>query len=520
MASTPVPRQAAGAKKLAGYAGVATAGLALGLTELAAGLSSGVPSAVSAVGAYLIDIAPTPVKDFAIQTFGTADKGALGIGTVLISLVLGFFVGRAALKRSWVGMAAFAALAVVGIAAAFGEPSYEPAITLIAIAGSAGIAGFVLNRLLARIATAPAPVPTDGVPGDGGRRRFIAGTVGVGAAAALSGFAGRSLVIRRSEEVRTNIALPAAADPVAAPSAAASFSVDGLTPILVPNDNFYRIDTAIVVPRPDVESWSLRFTGMVDNPFELTYADLLAMPLVEEYVTLSCVSNEVGGGLVGNASWLGVPLADLLERAGVQSGADQLVGRAVDDFTVGFPTEIALDGRQALVAVGMNGEPLPPVHGFPARLVVPGLYGYVSATKWLSEIELTTWDAFDAYWVPRGWAKEGPIKTQSRIDVPGDGATVSGAPLVIAGVAWAPTREIAAVEVRIDDGEWMQAELTEPLSDASWVQWMVTTNLDPGSAHTCQVRATDGTGETQTEMRTPVAPDGASGWHTIEFRTA
>lgn len=259
---------------------------------------------------------------------------------------------------------------------------------------------------------------------------------------------------------------------------------------------------------------------MVDNPYQLTYADLLAMPLVEEYVTLSCVSNEVGGGLVGNARWLGVPLADLLERAGVQQGADQIVGRAVDGFTVGFPTPVAFEERRALVAVGMNGEPLPPAHGFPARLVVPGLYGYVSATKWLEEIELTTWDAFDAYWVPRGWAKEGPIKTQSRIDVPRDGQTVSGAPLVVAGVAWAPTKGITAVEVRVDDGEWTQTELSQPLSDAAWVQWTTATTLDPGSRHTLQVRATDGTGETQTPTRTPVAPDGASGWHTIGFRTA
>ncbi|CAN5469720.1 sulfite oxidase [soil metagenome] len=508
------------ARRLAGWAGVGSAGLALGLTELVAGLTDNVPSAVSAVGSYLIDIAPTAVKDFGIRVFGTADKGALGIGTVLVSLVLGYLAGRAALRRRRIGFAAFAVLAVVGILAAFGQPSYQPLLTILAIAASATMGAVVLDRLLDRVDAMRAPAPTDGLPGDNGRRRFIARTAGVGAAAALAGVAGRNLIIRRSEEVRTSVALPSAVDPVAAPTPAASFAVAGLTPIVVPNDDFYRIDTALVVPRPDVETWSMRFTGMVDNPYQLTYADLLAMPLVEEYVTLSCVSNEVGGGLVGNARWLGVPLADLLERAGVQQGADQIVGRAVDGFTVGFPTPVAFEERRALVAVGMNGEPLPPAHGFPARLVVPGLYGYVSATKWLEEIELTTWDAFDAYWVPRGWAKEGPIKTQSRIDVPRDGQTVSGAPLVVAGVAWAPTKGITAVEVRVDDGEWTQTELSQPLSDAAWVQWTTATTLDPGSRHTLQVRATDGTGETQTPTRTPVAPDGASGWHTIGFRTA
>jgi DMSO/TMAO reductase YedYZ molybdopterin-dependent catalytic subunit len=237
-------------------------------------------------------------------------------------------------------------------------------------------------------------------------------------------------------------------------------------------------------------------------------------------VTLSCVSNEVGGGLIGNAKWTGVRLVDLLERAGVQEGADQIVGRSVDGWTSGFPTELAFDGRDPLVAVGMNGEMLPPAHGFPARLVVPGLYGYVSATKWLEEIELTTWDGFDSYWVPRGWSKEGPIKTQSRIDVPARGATVGGDPAVFAGIAWAPIKRITRVEVRVDDGPWEIASLTSPLSDASWVQWRHEMELAPGGRWRLQVRATDGDGETQTENIAPPAPDGATGWHTVEFSTA
>lgn len=251
--------------------------------------------------------------------------------------------------------------------------------------------------------------------------------------------------------------------------------------------------------------------GSVDRPLTLTYAELMAMPHIEADVTLSCVSNEVGGDLAGNARWQGVPLADLLERAGLQSGATQVLGRSVDGFTAGFPTEVALDGRNAMVAVAMNGEPLPAAHGFPARLVIPGLYGYVSATKWLSEIELTSFDEVDGYWIPRGWSKEGPIKTQSRIDV--------ASRRVIAGVAWAPTRGIERVEIRIDDGPWQQATLAAPLGVDCWRQWFLPWDTAP-ERYVIAVRATDGTGETQTAERTDVAPNGASGHHTIQVDVA
>ena len=253
---------------------------------------------------------------------------------------------------------------------------------------------------------------------------------------------------------------------------------------------------------------------MVDNEIELTFADILERTQVEEIVTLSCVSNEVGGDLVGNARWQGVLLADLLAEAGPQEGAEQVVGISVDGFTAGFPLEVAMDGRPAMIAIGMNGEPLPVVHGFPARLVVPGLYGYVSATKWLSEIRLTTWDGFDGYWIPRGWGKEGPIKTQSRIDVPRSGASLTAGPNAIAGVAWAPTRGIERVEVQVDDGEWQEARLGEETTDNSWRQWVVEWDAPVGD-HEIRVRATDGNGDTQTEDIAPPAPDGATGWHDI-----
>jgi DMSO/TMAO reductase YedYZ molybdopterin-dependent catalytic subunit len=242
------------------------------------------------------------------------------------------------------------------------------------------------------------------------------------------------------------------------------------------------------------------------------------MPMVEEYVTLSCVSNEVGGPLIGTAKWLGVPLATVLGRAGVQKGADQIVGRSVDSFTVGFPTAAALDGRTALLAVGMNGEPLPVKHGFPARLVIAGLYGYVSATKWVSELEATTFDAYDAYWVPRGWSQRAPIKTESRIDVP-RGGTVAAGVVSVAGVAWAPTRGIDAVEVQIDGGSWRRAELATAISKETWRQWLYRWNAEPGT-HELRVRATDGDGKLQDGRDTPPPPNGATGYHTIVVRVA
>jgi DMSO/TMAO reductase YedYZ molybdopterin-dependent catalytic subunit len=300
--------------------------------------------------------------------------------------------------------------------------------------------------------------------------------------------------------------------------AAADFELPQLSPVIVPNEDFYRIDTALSVPNVDLTEWKMTITGMVDRPYSISYYDLLDMRSVERDVTLSCVSNDVGGGLVGNARWQGVPLSEILDRAGVQPGAEQVVGRSVDDFTVGFPVEAVYDGREALVAFGMNGEPLPFEHGFPARLVVAGLYGYVSATKWLSEIELTGWDEFDAYWVPRGWAKEAPIKTQSRIDTPVFGQPVGPGSVAVAGVAWAPHRGISRVEVQLGEDEpWVDAELSQPLSINSWVQWKVDWDATPGE-HLLRVRATDGNGETQTKEISPAAPDGATGWHSRSVR--
>lgn len=293
--------------------------------------------------------------------------------------------------------------------------------------------------------------------------------------------------------------------------------IAGIAPLITPNEDFYLIDTALSYPQVDPADWSLRIHGMVDREVEISFDELLDLGLVREQVTLSCVSNSVGGRLVGNAEWVGVPLATVLNQAGVQPGATQIVGRSVDRWTAGFPTEVAFDGRVALVAVQMNGEPLPISHGFPARLVVSGLYGYVSATKWLSDIELTTWEGFNGYWIPRGWSKRGPIKTQSRIDVPRRGSVIDPGPTAIAGVAWAPSRAIETVEVQVDEEPWVEAELSRETTINSWRQWMVTWNATPGR-HQVRVRATDGTGTTQTPDISDPAPDGATGWHTIQVR--
>jgi DMSO/TMAO reductase YedYZ molybdopterin-dependent catalytic subunit len=383
-----------------------------------------------------------------------------------------------------------------------------------AAAGAATLAG--LLWLARESVTAPTPTAPIGA-GTASRRAFLVATGAAGAFAAVAAAGGRRVRgASPAARARATIVLPAPASAVSVP-AAQPFAVSGLTAYVTPNDDFYRIDTALFLPQVDIATWQLAITGMVDRPVELTYDELLAEDLVEVPITIACVSNEIGGDLVGNAVWLGVPLARLLDRAGVQPGATQIVGRSVEGFTVGFPTDVALDGREGLVAIGMNGEPLPVAHGFPARLVVPGLYGYVSATKWLREIELTTLDAFDAYWVPRGWSKEAPIKTASRIDVP-RGEVASG-PVAVAGVAWAPHRGIRAVEVQVDDGPWDRAQLGRAASDDTWVQWTFDWTASPGK-HRLRVRAIDGDDEVQIEESAPPAPDGATGYHARTIRVA
>ena len=354
------------------------------------------------------------------------------------------------------------------------------------------------------------------------RRGFLIRSGSLAAASVVAGIAGRRLLDGgNAVPVGVGTSLPPPTRTASLPAGSA-LDLTGITPIVVPNESFYRIDTALIAPGVDVANWSLRIHGLVDRETTLTYAELAALPMFEQYVTIACVSNEVGGKLVGNAKWTGVRLRDVLAIAGVQSSASQLVGRSVDGFTAGMPTAWVMDtSREPMIAVKMNDELLPKDHGFPARLIVPGLYGYVSATKWLSDLELTTLEAFDGYWVPLGWSKEAPILTQARIDVPRSGQSVPAARLAIAGVAWAPDRGISKVEVAID-GQWHDCQLSTPISKATWVQWMYAwdaSSAGPGD-HTIEVRATDGTGAVQTAEQSPPAPDGARGHETIKVSVA
>lgn len=468
---------------------------------------------VEGLGNFVIDNVPQPIKEWAIQTFGTSDKLVLVIGITAVAVIIGGVVGIFARERFALAVIVFAGFGVIAALAAARDPQVGIGSALVP-AVVAAVVGLATLRMLYGV----------GVPdseGDASRRSFLIGAGAVLGLAVLSAGLGRMLTERAKRAIagRAEVVLPSPAEPLPPVPAAAQLDVAGISPIIVPNDDFYRIDTALSIPTVDLQEWKLSITGMVDRPYSIDLSDILDMRMVERDVTLSCVSNRVGGNLVGNARWLGVPLTEILDRAGVQEGAQQIVGRSVDDFTVGFPLEVAYDGREALLAVGMNGQPLPFEHGFPARLVVAGLYGYVSATKWLSEIELTTWDGFDAYWVPRGWAKEGPIKTQSRIDTPVK-STVDAGTVAIAGVAWAPDRGISKVEVRTAAADpWMEAELSEPLTKDSWVQWKVDWEATPGTYQlTC--RATDGDGNLQAEEHRPPAPDGATGWHMRQVTVA
>jgi len=498
--------------------GMAAAAIAVGVGELVAALI-GSGSIIAAVGALVISLQPPGAKDLMVALFGENDKLALEVGTAIGGILVGALLGLLARRDLRLAVGGFVVFGLVAFLLLQQDPLnvvVGSAITA-SVAVAAGI--FVLSWLggsliprASELSTAEPP-PSPGM----GRRGFVGLAltfVAVGGVLALIGRYLGSQVVSTSAP----IPIPSPGQSLTPAPAGTEFGIAGLTPIVVPNADFYRIDTRLSVPRLDAATWSLRIHGMVEREVTLTYADLLAMPLMEQIVTIACVSNEVGGRLVGNARWTGTRLLPVLEMAGVKPDATQLVGRSFDGWTSGFPTaHLAGAGSDAMIAVVMNGEPLPAAHGFPARLIVPGLYGYVSATKWITEIELTTLEAFDAYWIPLGWAKEAPILTQSRIEVPRNGGRAPAGQVELAGVAWAPTRGISRVEVLIDETEpWREAQLSVPLSTAAWVQWRATVDL-PAGAHTVQVRATDGTGDTQTSDRTPPAPDGARGHHSIRF---
>jgi DMSO/TMAO reductase YedYZ molybdopterin-dependent catalytic subunit len=510
-------------------AGIAATAVGLAVAEVISALSPTFQSPVLDVADRVVDGVPQSVKQLAIDWFGTNDKRALLIGIGSILVIYAAAVGVVALGRRW--WPALVGVAVFGFAGAYASQTTRRAAPFVAVVPSVvgALAAAATLMALRRVAfRRPASVDGDG---DGGgatvarptiaeltpsdRRRFLA-TAGFTALGAVALGVGSRTVSNRSSATaaaRRNLSLPDAALPLAVAPAGIEVGAPGVSSFFTPNSAFYRIDTALTVPQVDLAEWTLTIGGMVARPMTLRFGDLLDRELVESDITLTCVSNEVGGTLMGTARWLGLRLDRLLEEVGVDPAADQIVGRSVDGYTCGFPVE-ALDGRDALIAIGMNGEPLPLAHGFPARLIVPGLYGYVSATKWLQHIELTRFDQFDQYWVDRGWVNDAPIKVQSRIDTPRGLATVDPGTVAVAGVAWAQTRGIDAVEVRIDEGEWRLAQLATELNDVTWRQWSFAWNATSGR-HSISVRATERSGAIQTDERSEPFPSGATGQHTI-----
>ena len=514
--TAPVAAAEVRPRSFAVIAGLLAGAGALVAGELTGRLVPGGASPVVAVGNRIVELTPDAPRQAGISTFGSLDKPLLIGGIMLVVALLSARLGELARHRRTAAELAVAVLALV-VVAAVRLDSGATAVGAVLVGLAVLLVGVVLLRLL----TAAAPQPAPGRPVAAvDRRHFLRRTAVVGFVTVSAGSLLRTLDARAEVgAVRAALGLRRPVRRAPGDVAAADLGVPGITPVVTPNGEFYRIDTALVVPQVDPRTYVLEVDGRVDRPLSLTYAQLLELPQVEADITMQCVSNEVGGDLVGLARWQGVLLRDVLELAGVQRGADQIVGESVDGFTAGFPTSYGTDDRPAMIAVGMNGEPLPVVHGFPARLVVPGLYGYVSATKWLSRITLTTWEGFDGFWVPRGWSKLGPVKIASRIDLPAGGASLPTGPVTVGGMAWAPglDRGVSRVEVRVDGGPWQTAELGGELSEHSWRQWRWTWPATPG-AHRLEVRATDRTGEVQTGRSAPVAPDGASGYHAVEVR--
>ena len=461
----------------------------------------------------------------AIDWFGTNDKFALRVGMAITIAALSLVVGGIARRSPTFGTRSLYAFGIFGALVATGRANQNLYAVVPALLGAV-VGAAVLKRLIniiGRTDPADAMVGITAAPLNFDRRRFmsVSGTTLAGAAAIA--VTANALENRRTSQVQNAASEKLSAlNPdgslpgkivSAAPDIPAGSTLSPVTPFITPNKDFYRIDTAFVVPRIRVNSWELNIGGRVNKPMRLTYDDLINRPQVERVITICCVSNEVGGDLIGNAVWQGVLLKDLLDEVGVQPEATQVFGTSVDGWTCGFPVQMATDGRDAMIALLMNGEQLPTNHGFPARMIVPGLYGYVSATKWLSKIELTTWDEAVGYWIPRGWSRDAPVKTQSRIDVPRRGASIKSGKTSIAGIAWAQHRGIAQVEVRVDNGAWQNARLSTDLTDDVWRQWIIDWDATPGD-HVISVRATDRDGNTQTEDIARVDPDGATGWHT------
>jgi DMSO/TMAO reductase YedYZ molybdopterin-dependent catalytic subunit len=532
-------RSVIGALAVGALAGILAAAVALGVAELVAALIGPNSAPVIAVGETAINLTPIPVKDFAITHFGSHDKQALVAGILVMLAAFAALLGVLAVRRIGYGLAGLAVFAGLGVTAAIRLPGASLIDVLPTLAGvtvAAGTLVTLVRSIRPREPRAGAALATDGFiafpPGTeptgaperrgllGGaaganRRGFLVGAAGAAGLAVAAGGLGDVLLRRFSiASSRALVRLPVAAVPAPAVPAGTELRIPGLTPFYTSNASFYRVDTDLVLPQVAPETWTLRIDGMVDRELEITFAELLKMPLTQTDITLVCVSNQVGGPYAGNARWVGVPLAGLLRRAGVRAGADQVLSSAVDGMTISTPLTAIMDGRDALLAVGMNGQPLPIAHGFPARMVVPGLYGYTSATKWVTRLTVTTFAAQRAYWTQRGYAAVAPIHVESRIDVPRPLAQVAAGRVAVAGVAWAPGTGIAAVQVSADNGPWHTARLAAVDGIDTWRQWVWTWDATPG-LHQLQVRATDNRGVTQPSRRAQIFPSGATGWDSV-----
>ncbi|MFW0775598.1 molybdopterin-dependent oxidoreductase [Paenarthrobacter nitroguajacolicus] len=503
----------------AAAAGVAAGAAGIAAGELTAGLLSPLVSPVTALGGAVIDAVPPVVKDLAVQLFGTADKIVLVACIVGVAGILAALAGILERRRSGWGLALAGLAGAAGLTAVVTRAQAGPQAAIAPIV-AAIVTMMLLRTLVRRLAIW---APSEETPGRGeaplARRSFLNALAGTSLAAVVAGTV--TAVLTRATAVasgfRGSMTLPEPATPLQAIPANASLSVDGISPLVTPNADFYRIDTALTVPAIDPPAWKLKVTGMVEREIEIDFAALLAKPMTERHITIACVSNNVGGDLIGNALWLGWPVRELLAMAGPKAGADMVLSTSNDGWTASTPLEALTDERDALLAVGMNGEPLPLEHGFPVRMIVPGLYGFVSATKWLTELKVTRFADDTAYWTPRGWSDRGPIKTQSRIDVPRSGRNVQAGTVQFGGVAWAQHRGINRVELRVNRGPWQQAALAGAISTDTWYQWQLGIDLTAGE-YEVQVRATDSTGTPQTEDKAPVAPDGATGYHTINVK--
>lgn len=515
-------KRLSGPPALAALAGVAAAAVVLSVAELIGAFFTARATPVIALGSTFIDFTPSWMKDFAIATFGTNDKLALFVGMAVSILVLACILGIVAYRKWALGVAGVLLMGAVIVASVVTRAGVKPLDAIPSLIGT--VAGLIVLRILVTrlwrmqqwpdmasdlAAKEPERPATS-------RRAFFAATGVTAAASAMAATGGRLLSAARSNvaQARESLQLPAPAKPAPAVPAGVQSKAPGVTPWLTPSNDFYRIDTALSVPEINVQDWELRVHGLVDREIRLSFQDLLDADLIESHVSLTCVSNPVGGNLAGNAKWLGMPIRDVLKMAGPRDGADMVLSTSIDGFSASTPLEVLQDDRDAMLAIGMNGEALPLEHGFPVRMVVPGLYGFVSATKWVVDLEVTRFADSKAYWTQRGWSERGPIKTMARVEVPKSFAKVPAGRVAIGGTAWAQTRGITKVEVQIDNGPWTEATLSTEASLITWRQWSFDWDATPGP-HYIKARATDGTGEVQTDKRADPVPDGASGWQSL-----